>query len=90
MIKKEITNYIPTDEIIKSALSKKEELDELKPKASNLIEKHKSELSEKLNIKITYFEMLIYNAISYNQNTTLQFFNDGRRFFFLKRFMTSL
>lgn len=77
LIKKEITNYIPTDEIIKSALSKKEELDELKPKASKLIEKHKSELSEKLNIKITYFEMLIYNAISYNQNTSLQFFNDG-------------
>ena len=77
LIKNKITNYIPTDEIIKSALSKKEELDELKPKASKLIEKHKSELSEKLNIKITYFEMLIYNAISYNQNTSLQFFNDG-------------
>ena len=77
LIKKEITNYIPTDEIIKSALSKKEELNELKPEASKLIEKHKSELSEKLNIKITYFEMLIYNAISYNQNTSLQFFNDG-------------
>ena len=77
LIKKEITNYIPTDELIKSALSKKKELDELIPKASNLIEKHKSELSEILKIKITYFEMLIYNAISYNQNTSLQFFNDG-------------
>ena len=77
LIKNKITNYIPTDEIIKSALSKKEELDELKPKASKLIEKHKSELSEILEIKITYFEMLIYNAISYNQNTSLQFFNDG-------------
>ena len=77
LIKKEITNYIPTDEIIKSALSKKEELDEVKHKASNLIEKYKSEISEKLNIKITYLEMLIYNVISYNQNTTLQFFNDG-------------
>ena len=77
LIKKEITNYIPSDEIIKSALSKKEELDEVKHKASNLIEKYKSEISEKLNIKITYLEMLIYNVISYNQNTTLQFFNDG-------------
>lgn len=78
LIKKEITNYIPSDELIKSALSKKKKLDELKPKASKLIEKHKSELSEKLNIKITYLEMLIYNAISYNQNTTLQFFNDSK------------
>ena len=76
LIKNKITKYIPTDELIKSALDKKEELDEHIPKASNLIEKHKSEVSE-LNIKITYLEMLIYNAISYNQNTTLQFFNDG-------------
>jgi len=77
LIKNKITKYIPTDELIKSALDKKEELDEHIPKASKLIEKHKSELSEKLNIKITYFEMLIYKAISYNQNTSLQFFNDG-------------
>ena len=77
LIKNKITNYIPTDKLIKSVLEKKEELDEHIPKASNLIEKHKSEISEKLNIKITYLEMLIYNAISYNQNTTLQFFNDG-------------
>ena len=77
LLKKNITNYIPTDELIKLSLSKKKELDELIPKASNLIEKHKSELSEILKIKITYFEMLIYNAISYNQNTSLQFFNDG-------------
>jgi hypothetical protein len=77
LIKNKITNYIPTEKLIKSVLEKKEELDEHIPKASNLIEKHKSEISEKLNIKITYLEMLIYNAISYNQNTTLQFFNDG-------------
>tara|TARA_B100001287_G_C22659980_1_gene519812 strand:- start:211 stop:1152 length:942 start_codon:yes stop_codon:yes gene_type:complete len=77
LIKNKITNYIPTDELIKSVLEKKEELDEHIPKASNLIEKHKSELSEILEIKITSLELLIYNAISYNQNTTLQFFNDG-------------
>ena len=77
LIKNKITNYIPTDELIKSVLEKKEELDEHIPKASNLIEKHKSELSEVLEIKITSLELLIYNAISYNQNTTLQFFNDG-------------
>ena len=77
LIKNKITNYIPTDKLIKSVLEKKEELDEHIPKASNLIEKHKSELSEILEIKITCLEWLIYNAISYNQNTTLQFFNDG-------------
>ena len=42
LIKNKITNYIPTDKLIKSVLEKKEELDEHIPKASNLIEKHKS------------------------------------------------
>ena len=77
LLKKNIINYIPTDELIKLSLSKKKELDELKPRASNLIEKHKSEISEMFRNKITNLELLIYNAISNNQNTSLQFFNDG-------------
>ena len=78
LLKKNIINYIPTDELIKLSLSKKKELDELKPRASNLIEKHKSEISEMFRNKITYLELLIYNAISCNQNTSLQFFSDGK------------
>ncbi len=77
LIKNEITKYADPVVLIKSALGKKEELDELIPEASNLIEKHKSEVLHMFRNKITCLELLIYNAISYNQNTTLQFFNDG-------------
>ena len=77
LIKNEITKYADPVVLIKSALGKKEELDELIPEASNLIEKHKSEVLHMFRNKITHLELLIYNAISYNQNISLQFFNDG-------------
>ena len=77
LIKNEITKYADPVVLIKSALGKKEELDELIPEASNLIEKHKSEVLNMFRNKITHLELLIYNAISYNQNISLQFFNDG-------------
>ncbi|GEM_PF-1216070 len=80
LIKKDITQYINPKDLIQSALIKKEELDKLKPGASQLIKsnQHNTELTEMLKKKITNLELLIYNAISYNQNTSLQFYHDGK------------
>jgi hypothetical protein len=77
--KKELMGFVPPEQLLAGAFSKQEELDSIDPKVFKSLKEQQNNpvLIKNITNTVTYLELLMTNAIAYNEQVSILFDKDN-------------